>query len=91
MFIGERDKVILQGKDLSDLYALEQGGKNAGAKKIMIKHAGVEKTGGLSNDELLNIMDVVRNGKIADDSFEFRDDIIRYAYDLKKKALILES
>ena len=85
MFIGERDKVILQGKDLSDLYALEQGGKNAGAKKIMIKHAGIEKTGGLSNDELLNIMDVVRNGKIADDSFELRDDIIRYAYDLKKE------
>ena len=84
VFIGERDKVILQGKDLSDLYALEQGGKNAGAKKIMIKHAGIEKTGGLSNDELLNIMDVVRNGKIADDSFELRDDIIRYAYDLKK-------
>lgn len=85
VFIGERDKVILQGKDLSDLYALEQGGKNAGAKKIMIKHAGIEKTGGLSNDELLNIMDVVRNGKIADDSFELRDDIIRYAYDLKKE------
>ena len=85
VFIGERDKVILQGKDLSDLYALEQGGKNAGAKKIMIKHAGIEKTGGLSNDELLNIMDVVRNGEIADDSFELRDDIIRYAYDLKKE------
>ena len=85
VFIGGRDKVILQGKDLSDLYALEQGGKNAGAKKIMIKHAGIEKTGGLSNDELLNIMDVVRNGKIADDSFELRDDIIRYAYDLKKE------
>jgi len=87
VFVGERDKVILQGKDLSDLYALEQGGKNAGAKKIMIKHAGIEKTGGLSNDELLNIMDVVRNGKIADDSFELRDDIIRYAYDLKKEGI----
>ena len=87
MFVGKRDKVILQGKDLGDLYSLEQGGKNAGAKKIMIKHAGVEKTGGLSNDELLNIMDVVRNGKIADDSFELRDDIIRYAYDLKKEGI----
>ena len=87
MFVGKRDKVILQGKDLSDLYALEQGGKNAGAKKIMIKHAGIEKTGGLSNDELLNIMDVVRNGKIADDSFELRDEIIRYAYDLKKEGI----
>ena len=85
VFVGKRDKVILQGKDLGDLYSLEQGGKNAGAKKIMIKHAGIEKTGGLSNDELLNIMDVVRNGKIADDSFELRDDIIRYAYDLKKE------
>ena len=87
MFVGKRDKVILQGKDLGDLYSLEQGGKNAGAKKIMIKHAGVEKTGGLSNDELLNIMDVVRNGKIADDSFELRDDLIRYAYDLKKEGV----
>ncbi|WP_298056562.1 hypothetical protein [uncultured Campylobacter sp.] len=87
MFVGKRDKVILQGKDLGDLYSLEQGGKNAGAKKIMIKHAGIEKTGGLSNDELLNIMDVVRNGKIADDSFELRDDIIRYAYDLKKEGV----
>ena len=32
-------------------------------------------------------MDVVRNGKIADDSFELRDDIIRYAYDLKKEGI----
>ena len=87
VFVRKRDKVILQGKDLGDLYSLEQGGKNAGAKKIMIKHAGIEKTGGLSNDELLNIMDVVRNGKIADDSFELRDDLIRYAYDLKKEGV----
>ena len=30
----------------------------------MMKHAGVEKTGGLNNDELLNIMDVIRGGDI---------------------------
>ncbi len=51
----------------------------------MIKHAGVEKTGGLNNDELLNIMDVIRGGDISSDSFEQLPSKIRYAYTLEKK------
>ena len=87
VFIGNKDKVTLQGKDLNDLYMLERGSRNAGVKKIMIKHAGIEKTGGLTNEELLGIMDVVRGGRIAEDSFEQFSDRIRYAYDLKENGL----
>ena len=53
----------------------------------MIKHSGVEKTGGLTDNELLNFMEVVRGGKIADDSFEQFDNKIRYAYDLNKNGV----
>ncbi|MDL0089384.1 PBECR2 nuclease fold domain-containing protein, partial [Campylobacter gastrosuis] len=82
VFTGKKDSVILQGKDLSDLYALESGSRNAGAIKIIVKHAGESKTGGLSNDELLNLMEVVRKGKIKDDSFKQFENRIRYAYEL---------
>ena len=87
VFIGNKDKMTLQGKDLNDLYMLERGSRNAGVKKIMIKHAGIEKTGGLTNEELLGIMDVVRGGRIAEDSFEQFSDRIRYAYDLKENGV----
>ena len=90
VFIGKKDKIVLQGHDLNDLYSFEQGSRNAGAKKIMIKHAGVEKTGGLNNDELLNIMDVIRVGDINSDSFEQLSNKIRYAYTLEKNDVKLK-
>ena len=84
VFVGNKDKIILQGKDLNDLYSLQSGSRRGGAKKILIKHAGLEKTGGLSNDEIVNLMQVVRKGSIDDNSFTLHDDFIRYAYDLKE-------
>ena len=56
----------------------------------MIKHAGVEKTGGLNNDELLNIMDVIRGGDINSGSFEQLPNKIRYAYTLEKNDVKLK-
>ena len=32
VFIGKKDKIVLQGHDLNDLYSFEQGSRNAGAK-----------------------------------------------------------
>ena len=76
----------MQGHDLNDLYSFEYGSRNAGAKKIMIKHASVEKTGGLNNNELLDIIDVIKSGEINTESFERLQDKIRYAYKLEKMA-----
>lgn len=90
VFVGKKDKIVLQGHDLNDLYSFEYGSRNAGAKKIMIKHAGVEKTGGLNNNELLNIMDVIRGGDINSESFEKLPDKIRYAYTLGKNDVKLK-
>ena len=90
VFVGKKDKIVLQGHDLNDLYSFEYGSRNAGAKKIMIKHAGVEKTGGLNNNELLNIMDVIRGGDINSESFEKLPDKIRYAYTLVKNDVKLK-
>ena len=56
----------------------------------MIKHAGVEKTGGLNNDELLNIMDAISGGDINSDSFEQLPNKIRYAYTLEKNDVKLK-
>jgi len=90
VFVGKKDKIVLQGHDLNDLYSFEYGSRNAGAKKIMIKHAGIEKTGGLNNNELLNIMDVIRGGDINSESFEKLPDKIRYAYTLGKNDVKLK-
>lgn len=89
VFKGELPSANVQGKDLNDIHILESGSRKKGAKKILIKHAGLEKTGGLSNDELLNMSKIIKNGQLSSDSFELKDDFIRYAYDLKEDGVNL--
>ena len=82
VLIGDKEKAVLQGKDIKDIYTLEQGSRNIGARKILIKHGGVEKTGGLETSEMLDMMKIARDGEINADSFKMFDDRIRYAYEL---------
>ncbi|UOR91113.1 DUF3519 domain-containing protein [Helicobacter pylori] len=70
MFKGELDQTEIKGIDLNDLYLLEQGSRNAGARKILRKHYGAESTGGLTNDELINMSEVIKNGSVLLESFE---------------------
>ncbi|UOR69996.1 DUF3519 domain-containing protein [Helicobacter pylori] len=81
MFKGELDKSAIKGIDLNDLYILEQGSRNAGDKKILRKHYGEENTGGLTNDELLNMSEVIKNGSVLLESFERIKNGFRYAYE----------
>ncbi len=80
VFKGELDQTAIKGIDLNDLYILEQGSRNAGARKILRKHYGEENTGGLTNDELLNMSEVIKNGSVLLESFEKRNNGFRYAY-----------
>ncbi|EJB41914.1 hypothetical protein HPHPA9_1264 [Helicobacter pylori Hp A-9] len=77
MFKGELDKSEIKGIDLNDLYILEQGTRHAGAKKILIKHYGTENTVGLTNDELINMSEVIKNGSVLLESFERLKDGFR--------------
>uniref|UniRef100_UPI001ABBAA1B DUF3519 domain-containing protein n=1 Tax=Helicobacter pylori TaxID=210 RepID=UPI001ABBAA1B len=70
-----------KGIDLSDLYILEQGSRNAGARKILRKQNGEENTGGLTNDELINMSEVIKNGSVLLESFERIKNGFRYAYE----------
>ncbi len=81
MFKGELDQAAIKGIDLNDLYILEQGTRHAGAKKILIKHYGEESTGGLTNEELINMSEVIKNGSVLLESFEKRNNGFRYAYE----------
>ncbi|GAA6898281.1 DUF3519 domain-containing protein [Helicobacter pylori] len=81
MFKGELDSTIIKGRDLEDLYLLESGAKKHGAKKILIRHYGEEKLGGVNNNEILNIREVVKNGSVLLESFEKRNNGVRYAYE----------
>ncbi len=81
VFKGELDQAEIKGIDLNDLYILEQGTRHAGAKKILIKHYGEDTTGGLTNDELLNMSEVIKNGSVLLESFEKRNHGVRYAYE----------
>ncbi len=60
---------------------LESGAKKHGAKKILIRHYGVENTGGLTNDELINMSEVIKNGSVLLESFERVKNGFRYAYE----------
>ncbi|WRF41895.1 DUF3519 domain-containing protein [Helicobacter pylori] len=81
VFKGELEQTEIKGIDLNDLYILEQGTRKAGAKKILVKHYGVENTGGLTNEELLNMGEVIKNGSVLLESFEKRSNGVRYAYE----------
>ncbi len=81
MFKGELDQAEIKGIDLNDLYILEQGSRNAGARKILRKHYGEENTGGLTNEELLNMSEVIKNGSVLLESFKKLENGFRYAYE----------
>ncbi len=81
MFKGELDQAEVKGIDLNDLYILEQGSRNAGARKILRKHYGEESTGGLTNEELINMSEVIKNGSVLLESFERLKNGFRYAYE----------
>ncbi|EPZ92745.1 DUF3519 domain-containing protein, partial [Helicobacter pylori] len=81
VFKGELDKGEIKEIDLKDLYILEQGSRNAGARKILRKHYGEESTGGLTNDELINMSEVIKNGSVLLESFERLKNGFRYAYE----------
>ncbi|WQW48843.1 DUF3519 domain-containing protein [Helicobacter pylori] len=81
MFKGELDQTEIKGIDLNDLYILEQGSRNAGARKILRKHYGAESTGGVTNDELINMSEVIKNGSVLLESFERLKNGFRYAYE----------
>ncbi|MFP6076425.1 DUF3519 domain-containing protein [Helicobacter pylori] len=89
VFKGELDQTEIKGIDLNDLYILEQGSRNAGAKKILRKHYGVENTGGLTNDELINMSEVIKNGSVLLESFERIKNGFRYAYEWENNGVKL--
>ncbi|WP_331273251.1 DUF3519 domain-containing protein, partial [Helicobacter pylori] len=72
---------MIKGRDLEDLYLLESGAKKHGARKILRKHYGEENTGGLTNDELPNMSEVIKNGSVLLESFERIKNGFRYAYE----------
>ncbi|MGL2816486.1 DUF3519 domain-containing protein, partial [Helicobacter pylori] len=80
VFKGELDQAEIKGIDLNDLYILDQGTRHA-AKKILVKQNGVENTGGLTNDELINMGEVIKNGSVLLESFERLKNGFRYGYE----------
>ncbi|MGL2539487.1 DUF3519 domain-containing protein [Helicobacter pylori] len=89
VFKGELDQTEIKGIDLNDLYILEQGTRHAGAKKILVKHYGEENTGGLTNDELINMSEVIKNGSVLLESFERLKNGFRYAYEWENNGVKL--
>ncbi|MCQ2983644.1 DUF3519 domain-containing protein, partial [Helicobacter pylori] len=89
VFKGELDQTEIKGIDLNDLYLLEQGSRNAGARKILRKHYGEENTVGLTNDELINMSEVIKNGSVLLESFERIKNGFRYAYEWENNGVKL--
>ncbi|WP_143430587.1 DUF3519 domain-containing protein, partial [Helicobacter pylori] len=60
-----------------------------GARKILRKHYGAESTGGVTNDELLNMSEVIKNGSVLLESFERLKNGFRYAYEWENNGVKL--
>ncbi|GAA7739639.1 DUF3519 domain-containing protein [Helicobacter pylori] len=89
VFKGELDKGEIKKIDLNDLYILDQGTRHAGAKKILVKQNGIENTGGLTNDELINMSEVIKNGSVLLESFERLKNGFRYGYEWENNGVKL--
>nr|WP_274614464.1 DUF3519 domain-containing protein [Helicobacter pylori] len=89
VFKGELDQTEIKGIDLNDLYILEQGTRHAGAKKILVKQNGEENTGGLTNDELINMSEVIKNGSVLLESLEKLKNGFRYGYEWENNGVKL--
>ncbi|RVZ55369.1 DUF3519 domain-containing protein, partial [Helicobacter pylori] len=89
VFKGELDQAEIKGIDLNDLYILDQGTRHAGAKKILVKHYGAESTGGLTNEELINMSEVIKNGSVLLESFERLKNGFRYGYEWENNGVKL--
>ncbi|WRE01322.1 DUF3519 domain-containing protein [Helicobacter pylori] len=89
MFKGELDEGEIKKIDLNDLYILDQGTRHATTKKILVKHYGEESTGGLTNDELINMSEVIKNGSVLLESFERLKNGFRYAYEWENNGVKL--
>ncbi len=89
MFKGELDQAEIKGIDLNDLYILDQGTRHASAKKILVKQNGAENTGGLTNDELLNMSEVIKNGSVSLESFKRINEGFRYGYEWENNGVKL--
>ncbi|WRE39699.1 DUF3519 domain-containing protein [Helicobacter pylori] len=89
VFKGELDQAEIKGIDLNDLYILEQGSRHATTKKILVKQNGTENTGGLTNEELINISEVIKNGSVLLESFERIKNGFRYGYEWENNGVKL--
>ncbi len=89
VFKGELDQTEIKGIDLNDLHILEQGSRNAGARKILRKQNGEETTGGVTNDDLINMSEVIKNGSVLLESFERLKNGFRYAYEWENNGVKL--
>ncbi len=81
VFKGELDEGEIKKIDLNDLYILEQGTRHATTKKILVKHYGEESTGALTNEELINMSEVIKNASVLLESFERLKNGFRYGYE----------
>ncbi|WQY11825.1 DUF3519 domain-containing protein [Helicobacter pylori] len=89
VFKGELDQTEIKGIDLNDLYLLDQGTRQPSAKKILVKQNGVKNTGGLTNDELINMSEVIKNGSVLLESFERLKNGFRYGYEWENNGVKL--
>ena len=84
VYLGDKTKAEIKTNDLNDVIKFVHGGRKKGAKKIIVKHGEVDTTGGLTTLELVKIGEVIRNGKINNNSYSQTNNSIRYGYDYKK-------
>ncbi|MGL2727884.1 DUF3519 domain-containing protein, partial [Helicobacter pylori] len=89
VFKGELDQTEIKGIDLNDLYILDQGTRQLSAKKILVKQNGEENTSTLTNDELINMSEVIKNASVLLESFERLKNGFRYGYEWENNGVRL--
>ncbi len=83
------DQAEIKGIDLNDLYILDQGTRQLSAKKILVKQNGEENTSTLTNDELINMSEVIKNASVLLESFERLKNGFRYGYEWENNGVRL--
>ncbi|MDR0467570.1 MAG: hypothetical protein LBG67_01820 [Campylobacteraceae bacterium] len=80
---GDQSVTQIRTRDLNDVINYSVGNQNEGAKHIIKRHIGENKYGKITEEELLDMGEIIRNGKIPRNSIKRNSDGTKsYAYEL---------
>jgi len=85
-----KNSTQIKANDLDDLVEYAKGTRKYGAKHILSRHYGDGKVGEITQEEITQFGEIIRNGEINPSSFKETKNGISYVYEMKDGDKLLQ-